>query len=137
MNHLFKDTLIKLFKNIDVILGTSNINNTSINFYEECITLIDSDFLINYFTDNFTDLFDDIINMDSTKVNKGLKSKLSCFLSKDIINSIFSSRIVSFNKLIIWNYLLKLCEISLDYKPDERYITKVKSKLDYIDSMFK
>lgn len=137
MNHLFKDTLIKLCKNIDVILGTSNINNTSINFYEECITLIDSDVLINYFTDNFTDLFDDIINMDSTKVNKGLKSKLSCFLSKDIINSIFSSRIVSFNKLIIWNYLLKLCEISLDYKPDERYITKVKSKLDYIDSMFK
>lgn len=137
MNHLFKDTLIKLCKNIDVILGTSNINNTSINFYEECITLIDSDVLINYFTDNFTDLFDDIINMDSTKVNKGLKNKLSCFLSKDIINSIFSSRIVSFNKLIIWNYLLKLCEISLDYKPDERYITKVKSKLDYIDSMFK
>ena len=136
MYHSFKDMLIKFLDNLCVIMESSNIKNNTISFYRECVCEMEEEYLVNTFIEKFKCTFDDIIEMNSANVRKKFKSILVPYISKDVIKNIFSSRIIKINRMIIWNYLLKLCEISLYIHPDNEYSTKVRDKLDYIDSLF-
>lgn len=136
MYHSFKDMLIKFLDNLCVIMESSNIKNNTISFYRECVCEMEEEYLVNTFIEKFKCTFDDIIEMNSANVRKKFKSILVPYISKDVIKNIFSSRIIKINRMIIWNYLLKLCEISLYIHPDNEYATKVRDKLNYIDSLF-